>query len=163
MPCVPGGMLSAIGRWLPSLAASPWLELLLPLFPLAPPSEPAGWSPCCFFLSLARFLAPFGMAEFEGGAAPARSDGTRDRGGEGEEDGGGGRRFVLLWREGISSFLLGLHRGWVKFERDLSIGKIQNSLFFSGWVRIQSLRGYFGSSNSKAILNAHKYFFQKKW
>ena len=91
MPCVPGGMLSGIGRWLPSLAASPWpgLELLLPLWLLlllAPAWEPAGWPPCCFFLSFARFLAPFGMAEFEG-AAPAggASERWNGSGGEGEE------------------------------------------------------------------------------
>ena len=117
MPYVPGGMLSWIGRWLPSLAASPWMELLLPLVVLllAPPSDPAGWSPCCFFLSFARFLAPFGMAEFEG-AAPAGERAMEREGRRGEEE---EERFVLLWREGISSFFVRFpHKRWIKFERD---------------------------------------------
>lgn len=91
-----------IGRWFPSLAASPWLELLLPLLlvvVVAPPLDPAGWPPCCFFLSFARFLAPFGMAEFEG-AAPAgqrameREERREERGeeeeGQGDQGGSAG-------------------------------------------------------------------------
>ena len=97
MPFVPRETLGGIRRWcspsrpLEALLLSS-LPLPLPLLALLvlPPSS--GWPCCCCcFLSLARFLAPFGMAERDfdskgGGAERKRSEGPAMGGGrDGEE------------------------------------------------------------------------------
>lgn len=94
MPFVPRETLGGIRRWwwspsrpLEALLLSS-LPLPLPLLVLPPSS---GWPCCCCFFSLARFLAPFGMAERDfdskgGGAERKRSEGQAMGGGrDGEE------------------------------------------------------------------------------